>query len=143
MTKLFQAFDTLESTEEMKEQVKNAVNKRLEDLKQYAINVNKWEMNYNIFENLVERRAQNNHDLYRIFFLRYLTPHMRELVWKGILFDPIKAREHQENVKTERIFTVSKDDLFILSNCQHVLVILPLTLRDNLSTLLAMRTTIS
>lgn len=54
------------------------MNKRLEDIKKSHINVNKWELNYNIFENIVERRAHNNHDLYRVFFLRYLTPHMRE-----------------------------------------------------------------
>lgn len=81
------------------------------------MNVNKWELNYNIFENIVERRAHNNHDLYRGFFLRYLTPHMRELVWKGILFDPIKAKEYENNVKTEKIFIVSKDDLHIISSC--------------------------
>lgn len=47
---------------------------------------------------------------------------MRELVWKGILYDAIKAREYENNIKTEKIFIVSKDDLHIISNCQHVLV---------------------
>lgn len=82
------------------------------------MNVNKWELNYNMFENLIERRAENNHDAYRIFFLRYLTPHMRELVWKGVLLDGIKMREYDNNVKNEKVFTVSKDDLYILQNCQ-------------------------
>jgi hypothetical protein len=78
------------------------------------MNVNKWELNYNMLENLVERRADNNHDLYRVFFLRYLTPHMREIIWKGVLFSGIKMREHEVNVKTEKIFTVSREDLYIL-----------------------------
>lgn len=85
MTKMFQTFDTLESTDEMRSHIYKIVNKRLEELKKANMNVNKWELNYNIFENLVERRAENNHDLYKVFFLRYLTPHMRELVWKGLL----------------------------------------------------------
>ena len=76
--------------------------------------MNKWELTINMFENLTERRAQNNYDLYRPFFLKYLTPHMRELVWKGILFDPIKAREYETNIKTEKVFTISRDDLYIL-----------------------------
>jgi hypothetical protein len=93
------------------------VNKRLEDIKKSHMNVNKWELNYNLFENLVERRAHNNHDLYRVFFLRNLTPHMRELIWKGILLDPITVKEYELNIKTEKIFIVSKDDLHIVSNC--------------------------
>ena len=85
MTKMFQAYDTLESTDEMKTMVTRAVQRRLDELKKMHLNVNKWELNYNIFENLVDRRAENNHDQYRVFFLRYLTPHMRELVWRGVL----------------------------------------------------------
>ena len=78
------------------------------------MNVNKWELNYNMLENLIERRAENNHDLYRVFFLRYLTPHMREIVWKGILQDGLILREYDNNLKSEKIFSVSKDDIFIL-----------------------------
>lgn len=81
LTKLFQAFDTLESTEEMKNLVSKAVQRKLEDLKKTSVSVNKWELNFNVFENVVARRAENNRDLYRVFFLRYLSPHMRELVW--------------------------------------------------------------
>jgi hypothetical protein len=99
----------------MKQEATFIVNKRLDEIKKSHMNVNKWEMNYNILENLVERRAGNNHDLYRVFFLRLLTPHMREMVWKGILYDGIKAREFENNVKSEKIFTVSKDDLHIVS----------------------------
>jgi hypothetical protein len=71
-------------------------------------------LNSNIFDNLIERRAENNRDLYRTFFLRYLTPYMREMVWKGILLDGIKLREYENNVKSEKIFSVSKDDIYIL-----------------------------
>lgn len=85
MTKIFQAFDTLESTDEMKTNIHRLVQKRLDDIKKSHLNVNKWELNYNMFENLIDRRAENNRDLYRVFFLRYLSPHMRELVWRGIL----------------------------------------------------------
>lgn len=85
MTKIFQAFDTLESTDEMKTNIHRLVQKRLDDIKKSHLNVNKWELNYNMFENLIDRRAENNRDLYRAFFLRYLSPHMRELVWRGIL----------------------------------------------------------
>ena len=62
MTKMFQAYDTLETTDEMKTMVSRAVQKRLDELKKMHLNVNKWELNYNIFENLVDRRAENNHD---------------------------------------------------------------------------------
>ena len=82
-----------------------------------GINVNKWEINYNIFENLSERRAQNNTDLYRSFFLRYLTPHIREMVWKGVLYDNIKAREYENNMRSEKAFYISKDELYILQTC--------------------------
>jgi len=85
MTKLFQAFDTLETTDELKNNLNRAVQRKLEDIKKSHVTVNKWELNYNIFENLINRRAENNRDLYRVFFLRHLTPHMRELVWRGIL----------------------------------------------------------
>mgnify|MGYP001807011753 CR=1 FL=1 len=85
MTKMFQAYDTLESTEEMKNMVTRTFARRMDELKKMHLNVNKWELNYNIFENLIERRAENNSDIYRVFSLRYLTGHMRELVWRGIL----------------------------------------------------------
>ena len=62
LTKMFQAYDTLETTDEMKTMVSRAVQKRLDELKKMHLNVNKWELNYNIFENLVDRRAENNHD---------------------------------------------------------------------------------
>lgn len=101
----------------MKGQVHTIVNKRLEDIKKTHINVNKWELNYSMFENLIERRAENNHDLYRVFFLRYLTPHMRDLVWKGILQSGLKVREYENNIKTEKIFRISRDDLYILQQC--------------------------
>ncbi len=114
MTKMFQAYDTLESTDDMKNQINRAVQKRLDDLKKMHINVNKWELNYNIFENLIERRAENNHDLYRVFFLKNLSPHMRELIWRGILQDGIKMREYDFNVKKEKVYTVTRDEIFIL-----------------------------
>lgn len=78
------------------------------------MNVNKWELNHNLYENLIERRAENNRDLYKVFYLRYLTPHMRELVWKGLLSDGIKVREWELNTKKEKIYTVSRDDIYIL-----------------------------
>ena len=62
LTKMSQAYDTLETTDEMKTMVSRAVQKRLDELKKMHLNVNKWELNYNIFENLVDRRAENNHD---------------------------------------------------------------------------------
>ena len=85
MGKVFQAFDTLESTEQMKQQISGIVNKRIEEMKKYSKNVNKWEITTNVMENLIERRGECNHDLYKSFFLRYLTPHMRETLWKGLL----------------------------------------------------------
>lgn len=123
MSKLFQAYDTLETTEEMKSNVNRAVQRKLEDIKKSHVTVNKWELNYNMFENLINRRAENNRDLYRVFFLRNLTPHMRELVWRGILQDGLMIREWEFNTKKEKAYTVSRDDLFILQNCQSVLVI--------------------
>ena len=121
ITRLFQAFDTLESTEEMKALVAKAVQRKLEDLKKAHVGVNKWELNYSVFENAVARRAENNRDLYRGFFLRYLSPHMRELVWQGTLQDGLVMREYEFNVKKERAYTVSRDDLFVLQTCQSVL----------------------
>eukprot|EP00347_Sterkiella_histriomuscorum_P021263 403334621 len=120
-TKLFQAFDTLESTDDLKQNITRIVQRRLDDLKKSHLNVNKWELNYNIFENLVDRRAENNRDLYKSFFLKYLSPHMREMVWRGILQDGIVVREYEFNVKKEKAYTVSRDDLFILQSCQSVL----------------------
>ena len=114
---MFQAFDTLESTEEMKQQINKVVQKRLDDIKKSNASVNKWELNYNIYENLVERRAENNHDLFKVFFLRYLSPHMREIMWRGVLQSGIIIREFEFNVRTEKIYTVSRDDLFILQSC--------------------------
>lgn len=82
------------------------------------VNVNKWELNFNIMDNLVERRAENNRDVYKVFFLRFLSPHMREMIWKGLLHDGIKMREYEFNVKKEKIFTISRDDLYIIQTCQ-------------------------
>ena len=85
--------------------------------------MNKWELNYNIFENLVDRRAENNRDLYRSFYLKFLSHHMRELVWRGCLQDGIVMREYEFNVKRgDKAYTVSRDDIFILQNCQAILV---------------------
>ncbi len=47
---------------------------------------------------------------------------MREMVWKGCLFDGLKAREFENNMKTEKIFSVSKDDIYFLQMCQSILV---------------------
>lgn len=90
-------------------------------MKKASFDVNKWELCQNVFENLTERRAQSSTDLYKPFYLRYLSPHMRELVWKGILYNGITAREYENNVKTEKIYTVSKDDIFVLKMVQEVL----------------------
>jgi hypothetical protein len=106
----------------MKANINRTVQKKLEDIKKSHVNVNKWELNYNIFECLTNRRAENNRDLYRVFFLRYLSPHMREIVWKGILQDGLAMRDYEFNVKKEKAYTVSRDDLFLLQNCQSVLV---------------------
>ncbi|CDW76254.1 UNKNOWN [Stylonychia lemnae] len=118
-TKIFQAFDTLESTEEMKKQINNVVQRKLDDIKKSHMNVNKWELNYNIFENLIDRRAENNRDLYSKFFLKYLSPHMREMVWRGILQDGIQIREYEYNIKKEKAYTISRDDIFILQSCDE------------------------
>lgn len=87
---------------------------KLDDIKKTHLNVNRWELNFNIFENLTERRAENNRDLYQPFFLRFLTPHMRELVWRGVLQDGIAMREWENNVRSDKLYTVSKDDIYIL-----------------------------
>ncbi len=83
-------------------------------MRRMSLNTNKWELHQNVFDNLIERRGENNHDLFRVFFLRYLTPSMREWIWKGLLLDGLKMREYENNVKTEKIFSVSKDDIYIL-----------------------------
>jgi len=49
--------------------------------------------------------------------LKYLSPHMREMVWRGILQDGIKIRDYEHNVKKEKAYTVSRDDIFILQSC--------------------------
>jgi len=46
---------------------------------------------------------------------------MRELVWKGILYNGITAREYENNIKSAKIYTVSKDDIFVLKMVQEVL----------------------
>jgi hypothetical protein len=43
---------------------------------------------------------------------------MRETVWRGLLNNSIKAREYENNVKSDKIYTVSKDDIFVLKMVQ-------------------------
>jgi len=117
-SKLFQAYDTLDSTDELKYAFKQLVLQKLDGIRKSHINVNKWELHSNVYDNLIERRAENNHDLFRVFFLRYLTPYMREMIWKGILMDGIKLREYENNVKSEKVYTVSRDDIYLLQQVQ-------------------------
>ena len=83
-------------------------------MKRAHFDVNKWELCQTTFDNLVDRRAQSSVDLYKQFYLRYLSPHMREIVWRGLLSNGILAREYENNCKTDKIYTVSKDDIFVL-----------------------------
>ena len=55
-----------------------------------------------------------NTDLYKPFFLRYLSPKMREIVWKGILLDQVEIDTYDENIKYDKTFTVNKEEMYIM-----------------------------
>lgn len=38
-----------------------------------------------MLENLIDRRAESNRDLFKAFYLRYLTPELRVVAWRGLL----------------------------------------------------------
>ena len=44
-------------------------------------------MNVEVVENLIERRSECNRDLFKMFYLRYITQELRLIGWKGVLHD--------------------------------------------------------
>ena len=46
-----------------------------------------------VLNNLIERGGHYNRDLFRPFILKYLNPSMREIIWKGCLFDAFKQQD--------------------------------------------------
>lgn len=73
MAVMFKAFDSLESTASFKNKAEQAVQTKLSQLK-YKSGAKGQELNVKILDNLVERRAEVNRDLFKPFYLKYLTP---------------------------------------------------------------------
>ena len=63
-----------------------------------------------IVNNIIERRAECNRDLYKGFYLKYLNASMRELIWKGLLTDGILLREIAVNFKNNKQFSIPRDE---------------------------------
>lgn len=78
------------------------------------------DMNMSIMDNLIDRRSSIN-KVYKLFFLRYLTPKMRETIWKGILLDQATVKEYEKNITEDKSYTVSKDEVYILKVVQAIL----------------------
>jgi hypothetical protein len=81
----------------------------------------KKDFNEIILGNLQDRRSGVNQDLYRVFFLRYLSPKIREIVWKGILLDQIELQTYEENIKYDKTYSVNKDEMYILKICNQII----------------------
>ena len=46
---------------------------------------------------------------------------MREIVWKGILLDQVALKEYDVNVRLDKTYTISKDEMYILKITQAIL----------------------
>jgi len=66
-----------------------------------------------VLSNLIERGGHNNRDLFRPFILKYLNPSMREIIWKGCLFDTFKYQEINSFMSSTQQYKVSSDDKII------------------------------
>jgi len=122
MRKCFMTYDTIDTTFQLKDMInlktKDAIDanrkhsgKELDDQK---------EINISLLDNLIDRRSNINKP-YKLFFLRYLSPRMREIVWKGLLLDQTEVKTYENNIIEDKSFTVSKDEIYILKVIQSIL----------------------
>lgn len=78
------------------------------------------DMTLSMLDNLTDRKPNIN-KVFKVFFLRYLTPRMREIVWKGLLLDPAEVKNYENNIQYDKSFTISKDEIYILKVVQSLM----------------------
>ena len=78
-------------------------------------------------DNLVERSgdflAHRHFKLYERLHLRYLDFRMRQVLWKGVLFDPSYYRAYRENTNgpSAVLYKASPDEPLLLSTISRLL----------------------
>lgn len=119
MDKVFKTFDTIDTTLQLKEATGLKVMQVIDTNRRHTgddYNDEK-DITLSIFENLTDRRSDIN-KVYKSFFLRYLSPKTRETIWKGILLDQQEVKNYEDNIKYDKSFTVSKDEIYMLKIIQ-------------------------
>ncbi|CAI2363988.1 unnamed protein product [Moneuplotes crassus] len=122
LVKCFSTYDTIDTTFKLKEMVNIKTKVAIDTHRRYTGNDldDLKDMNMSILENLIDRRSSIN-KVYKLFFLRYLSPRMRETIWKGILLDQATVKEYEKNITEDKSYTVSKDEIYILKVIQSIL----------------------
>ena len=121
MEKAFKTFDTIDTTLQLKDQIHSKVRLVMDANQKHTGNEidDEKEITLSIMDNLIDRRSDIN-KVYKSFFLRYLSPKMRELIWKGLLLDQQEVKTYEDNIKYDKSFTISKDEIYMLKIIQSL-----------------------
>ena len=77
-------------------------------------------------DNLIERSADTlsfrHNQTFEAFHLRYLTFDMRQLLWKGALFDPKEYKDYKTNIDGPHsvMYRASRNETFILHEISRI-----------------------
>jgi hypothetical protein len=115
-------FDTIDTTFQLKDAINDRIKDVMEANRKHSGNdlEDQKDITMSMFDNLIDRRSNIN-KVYKLYFLRYLSPKMREVVWKGLLLDQEEVKKYEVNIVEDKSFTVSKDEIYILKVIQSLL----------------------
>lgn len=82
----------------LKSHVQHVVNNKLAKSRaQNNTTANPFDIYIKAVSNLIERRGECSKDLFNGFYLKYLTPQIRQVVWRGLLSDGLLLRQVIKN----------------------------------------------
>jgi len=122
LEKSFRTFDTIDTTQDFKKMIQDKVKEAMNQHRRHTgyEEDDQKEITLSLMDNLVDRKSNIN-KVYKTFFMRYLSPKMREIIWKGVLLDQGEVKMYEKNIVEDKSFTISKDEIYILKVVQSLL----------------------